>query len=230
MGVTQFGSRVLGLSALGMALLATWLPRPAVAQWDVVPTPQPSTSGATETEESLAASHTSKPVEEGSRVIGFLADAGLPDGLMASLVVRPIPYLRLHAGGGTNTSSPGVRAGIGLLPLGAGPSFNLEVGHYFSGEANGLVSATVRGLGRFSSYVNKVAYTFANAHAGLEFGERRFTFFVHGGLTFLRATLSDVTAPETQSDTGRTSVAFNRDPIVRLLTPSAKLGFIYYLP
>jgi hypothetical protein len=230
MGVTQFGprfgSRLLGPAAIGLAILAAWLPGLAVAQWGVVPAPPP---GGGATEEAVAASHTSVP-EEGARVIGFLADAGLPDGLMAALVVRPIPYLRLHAGGGTNTSSAGIRGGISVLPLGAGPSLNLEVGHYFSGEANGLVSATVRGLGRFSEYVNRVAYTFANAHAGLEFGDRRFTFYVHGGLTFLRATLSDVTPPETQSDSGRTTVAFNRDPIVRLLTPSAKLGLIYYLP
>lgn len=163
-------------------------------------------------------------------VVGLMADAGLPDGLMAALTVRPIPYLRLHAGAGSNTTSPGFRLGATVLPIEMGPSLNLEVGHYLDGDANGVVRKFVGGLGKFASYVNRINYTFANAHAGLDMGKQDFTFFVHGGFTFLRARLRDVQPPpDTVSSTGRTSISFREDPIIRMFTPSAKVGLIVYL-
>ena len=226
MSVTQFGSRFLALAVLGAL---TTVAAQASAQGSLDPLGQP---GSQQTEETVISS---QEMDEATKPplppIGIMADAGLPDGLMAALVVRPIRYLRVHGGGGMNTSSAGVRGGLSVLPLGSGPSLNLEVGHYFAGEANGLVRASVQGLGRFSSYVNSLAYTFGNAHLGLDFGERHFTFFVHGGLTFVRATLQDVVPPaEVGSASGRTTVAFNQDPIVRVLSPSAKLGVVVYLP
>lgn len=163
-------------------------------------------------------------------VVGLMADAGLPDGLMASLAVRPVQYLRLHAGAGTNSASPGFRLGMSLLPLGVGPSLNLEIGHYLDGDANGLVRQAVAGLGRFSSYVKRLNYTFANAHAGLDVGKQDFTFFVHGGFTYLHARLRDVMAPpDMVTSTGRTSITFREDPIVKMFTPSVKVGLIVYL-
>ena len=166
----------------------------------------------------------------GLPVVGLMADAGLPDGFMGSLTIRPIEYLRLHAGAGTNSSSPGFRVGLSVLPLGMGPSVNLEVGHYLDGDANGLVRKAVAGLGRFSNYVNRLSYTFANAHAGLDIGKQDFTFFIHGGFTYLHARLRDVMPPpDTVSSTGRTSITFREDPIVKMFTPSLKVGLIVYL-
>ena len=61
-------------------------------------------------------------------------------------------------------------------------------------------------------------------------GKRDFTFFIHGGFTFLRARLRDVTPPpELTSPTSKTQVTFHEDPIIRMFTPSVKLGFIVYL-
>jgi hypothetical protein len=166
----------------------------------------------------------------GLPVVGLMADAGLPDGFMGALTIRPIQYLRLHAGAGTNSTSPGFRVGVSVLPLGMGPSVNLEVGHYLDGEANGLVRKAVGGLGRFATYVNRLNYTFANAHAGLDIGKQDFTFFIHGGFTYLHARLRDVMAPpDTVSSTGRTSITFREDPIVKMFTPSVKVGLIVYL-
>jgi hypothetical protein len=166
----------------------------------------------------------------GLPVVGLMADAGLPDGFMGSLTIRPIEYLRLSVGAGTNTTSPGFRVGMSVLPLGVGPSLNLEVGHYLDGDANGIVRKAVGGLGRFATYVNRLNYTFANAHAGLDIGKQDFTFFIHGGFTYLRARLRDVTAPpDTVSSTGRTSITFREDPIVKMFTPSLKVGLIVYL-
>jgi hypothetical protein len=169
--------------------------------------------------------------EESLPSIGLMLDAGLPDGVIGALAIRPLQYLRLHVGAGSNSASPGVRGGLTILPVGEGPSFNLEVGHYLQGTANPLVRSLFAGLGEFGSYVRKFSYTFFNAHAGLEFGRRNVTFFVHGGFTYLRATLHDLEAPM-ESDParpGRTTVAFKQDPFLKMLAPSAKLGLVVYL-
>src|SRR3989442_4804519 len=72
-------------------------------------------------------------------LVGVMADVGLPDGAGASLVVRPMKWLRVTGGGTYNMISSGVRAGASLLPFGWGPSLSVEGGHYFDGDANGLV-------------------------------------------------------------------------------------------
>ena len=216
MGVTRFRQRLLCLTALiGLA------PLPAAAQGEQAESVE---------EGVLSAEVPPEPAAPGLPVVGLMADAGLPDGFMGALTIRPIQYLRLHAGAGTNSTSPGFRVGMSVLPLGVGPSLNLEVGHYLDGDANGLVRKAVGGLGRFATYVNRLSYTFANAHAGLDIGKQDFTFFIHGGFTYLRARLRDVTAPpDTVTSTGRTSITFREDPIVKMFTPSVKVGLIVYL-
>src|SRR5580692_2546468 len=54
--------------------------------------------------------------------VGLMTDVGIPDGLQASLVLRPAKWLRGSVGGGYNMISKGVRVGVSLLPFGRGPS------------------------------------------------------------------------------------------------------------
>jgi hypothetical protein len=189
---------------------------------------------ASDPREPVASRTAPRPVDAGRLpAVGLGADAGIPDGLMASLVLRPTDYLRLQVGAGSNTASPGFRGGVSLLPFASGPSFTLEAGHYMSGDAGGLVQTVFGGLGKFATYVGKVNYTFINAHAGLDLGYRDFTFFLHGGVTHLRATLSDVIVPaDATARAGAptsTTLTFTEDPVVRMWTPSVKLGVIFYL-
>jgi hypothetical protein len=169
--------------------------------------------------------------DEDLPTVGLLLDAGLPDGVIGGLALRPVPYTRLHIGAGSNSASPGVRGGLTILPVGEGPSLSLEMGHYVRGGTNTVLRSLFAGLGDFGSYVRRFSYTFFNAHAGIELGRRNVTFYVHGGFTYLRATLHDVQAP-VESDparTTRTTVTFKRDPRLRMLAPSAKLGLVVYL-
>src|SRR3954470_18359444 len=80
-----------------------------------------------------------RPREAPPVALGLLADAGVPDGANAALVVAPAPWLRLHGGGGTNTVSAGFRGGFTVVPFGVGPSLSMEAGHYREGNANALV-------------------------------------------------------------------------------------------
>jgi hypothetical protein len=228
MGVSHLGvrnvCRRVGLTLVASVALAFLTPatlRTAIAAPDV---PRDSTV-------SRSASSPSHDAER-PPVIGLGADAGLPDGVMGSLVLRPVDFLRLQLGAGTNTASPGFRAGVSLIPLGSGPSVTLEGGHYLAGDADGLVQTIFGGLGRFATYVGKLDYTFFNAHTGLDFGSDNVTFFLHGGVTYMRATLSELDVPlDTSSKTGAppTTLTFREDPVVRMWTPSVKLGVIFFL-
>src|ERR1700690_2945931 len=88
---------------------------------------------------SLSTAVESGPVARRLPQLGVMADAGLPDGANASLVFRPLRWLRVHGGGGYNMVSAGVRGGATVVPFGMGPSATLEAGHYFDGNANGAV-------------------------------------------------------------------------------------------
>jgi len=81
---------------------------------------------------------TPEPAEE-ERVplFGLQIHGGIPDGLGASLVVRPWKALRLNVGGLTNTKSAGLVGGITLAPFffPLAPTLTAEAGHRARGRA-----------------------------------------------------------------------------------------------
>jgi hypothetical protein len=164
--------------------------------------------------------------------LGLMADAGVPDGANGAMAVRPAPWLRLHLGGGHNTVSAGYRGGFTLLPLGAGPSFSLDVGHYRDGDANGLVRTVVRTNRWLTPLLQRFGYTYVNTQLGLELGRGAVQFYVHGGVSFLRATIHNaqnaLEGRGTAQTTGSTTVRITQDPIVRAWIPSVKLGMVVY--
>jgi hypothetical protein len=160
--------------------------------------------------------------------IGLGTDVGVPDGATASLVVRPVRALRLHVGGGHNYVSPGVRAGITLVPLSwwFSPTLSLDVGRYFEGDANPL-ARMISGDSSFSAKVlERVGYDYVNAHAGLEFGRKRFTFYIHAGMSHVTTQVHELSVMS--EDTGA-GVSFVDDPRIDLWTVSARVGLILYV-
>jgi hypothetical protein len=173
-----------------------------------------------------------KPSSKRLPVFGVMADVGLPDGLIGSLTIRPWSWVRFSAGGGTNFISGGWRAGITLLPLGAGPSASFEYGRYQDGNANPMAKRF--GLGD-SPALERFGYQYMNAHLGLDFGFRRCVFFIHGGITMLRGQIhnlgASIPAPNTNnlSTSGTTEVVVPQDPSAKAVGPSLKLGLIVYI-
>lgn len=170
---------------------------------------------------------------KGPPKFGVMADAGAPDGANGSLVFRPFSWLRAHGGGGTNMISKGVRLGATWLPFGSGPSATLEAGHYFDGDANGLAQRFA-GSTFSSPLLQRVGYDYANAHLGLDFGSSRVVFYIHGGMSYIRATIHNFDsvvagAASENGGNGSTEVSVKSDPIVKAWVPSAKLGLIVYL-
>jgi hypothetical protein len=163
--------------------------------------------------------------------LGLAVDGGIPDGATVSAIYRPFSWVRGELGMGYNMISKGARAGLTLLPFGAGPSATLEAGHFFEGDANGF-ARSIAGAGfKDSAMLQRVGYDFANAHLGLDFGTRRVVFFIHGGMSYIRAQVHNVNEQlsSSMSSTSGTTVSFNQDPTVRVVAPSAKLGFIFYI-
>jgi hypothetical protein len=160
-------------------------------------------------------------------ILGAMVDAGVPDGLIGSLVVRPWKWVRAYGGAGSNSVSTGWRTGLALLPFGSGPCVALEYGSYGQGDANGLVRSVAGGQWSGSPLLEKLEYQYANAHAGLEFGGKHFTFFVHGGVSRVWAQLHGAgTVANTGADT---VVQVNSDPKIKAFGSSLKIGLIVYV-
>ncbi len=160
-------------------------------------------------------------------LLGITVDAGVPDGANAAFVVRPIRAVRLHAGGGTNAISRGVRAGITLVPLPfwLSPTLSVDYGRYPEGNANPAIRS-VTGDDSFSvAMLEHVGYSYTNAHLGLEFGRHRTTFYLHAGASYITSKLRDLDA---SSRDGSTSVTFTTDPDVAMWAVSARIGLVVY--
>ncbi len=169
------------------------------------------------------------------RRVGVMLDVGLPDGISGSVVFRPRDNVRLHAGASYNLISPGVRVGATLrAERFITPSLAVEVGHYLSGNAN-LVIGRLNGDPNLDEpLLRDISYDYANAQLGLELGTSRFTFVVHGGLSWVRMTVHDLQESidshmdGEQSMVGAPSVEIRSDPKLRVIAPSARVGMVVY--
>jgi hypothetical protein len=169
--------------------------------------------------------------------IGVMTDAGFPDGMQGSLVLRPWKALRASVGGGYNMISKGVRVGLTLLPFGRGPSGTLEAGHYFEGNAD-AAAAKFFGAGISESVLgptlNRIGYDFVNAHLGLDFGYKRVTFYIHGGMSYVQSHVHNVdqvinNVPSINGENANgTSVTVPQGATVKYIGPSGKIGLILY--
>ena len=164
--------------------------------------------------------------------LGAMLDMGVPDGIVGGVSYRPQPWLRVQVGAGSNAVSPGIRGGVVFLPFGVGPSLTLEAGHYFEGDANGLLRSVVGAEYRDNRMAERVGYQFANLHAGFDIGEERFTFFLHGGVSYLHMQLhntEDVFGATEAGQSMAASYGIARDSSFSAWIPSLKLGFIVHL-
>jgi hypothetical protein len=164
---------------------------------------------------------------EASPDVGVMADVGLPDGANASLVMH-VSRFRLAAGGGYNGISRGVRGGVTFVPFRTwvAPTLSLEYGNYVDGDANPLAQRISGDPTFHSDALERVGYSYQNAHAGFEFG-RRVVFYVHAGMSRISGTypMSGMSSMD-----GTTKVTFTKDPALEIFAVSARVGFVIYLP
>ena len=164
-----------------------------------------------------------------------MADFGVPDGMVGALSYRANGHVGLHLGGGHNSVSPGLRAGVQLLAFdgGASPYASFEAGHYFVGDASGLAQDAATSMGLDDAELDSFGYSFGNAHLGLRLGTRSTAFYLQAGVSWLRvnATLREsraLDAPGVPGTFTQPTVDIFSDSSLSLFTPSARLGLITY--
>jgi hypothetical protein len=160
----------------------------------------------------------------GPRSVGLMFDLGTLDGGMLSLVYRPLSWLRLHGGAGTNGAGPGIRAGA-VVPFSRGWGVSLEGGHFFPGNLNGVFSAFAGPEYDDSHLLESVSYDFANVQLGWEIERSDLVFFVRAGVGYVWSQLP----AEGLASVENLSSLVDPDGSVEVLLPSLKLGFIGFL-
>lgn len=158
--------------------------------------------------------------------IGVSLDAGVPDGGTASLVYRPVSMLRVAAGVGHNTISPGVRGSLTFVPIPwvVSPSLAVSYGRFFEGDANAHARMVIGEPSFHSDALERFGYDFADAHVGLELGRRNATLSLQGGVTRVTGTMRNLGASrDGMSITVAEEARFEHTGL------SARLGFIVYL-
>lgn len=164
------------------------------------------------------------------RQFGLQLDVGWPGGGAVELVYRPIPSLRASAGPAFNVLGFGVRVGVGFVPWqtwSVTPTFNLDYGHFFSGDLNKVVDASTP---EERAVLRDAAYDWVAGTVGVEFGSQQgFAFYLRGGLTFLWANVPGADATALARSASGNSTITSSDVKVRGLLPAFSLGFIWYL-
>ena len=166
----------------------------------------------------------------GPHKFGLQLDGGVPDGAAASLLYRPLKFLRLGGGLLYNYAGYGVRGGVTILPyFPIAPSLTLEAGHYFDSNVASSVGRFTTVSDSVRPLLQQVGYTFVNAQVGLELGHPDwFVFFVRGGLSRVWLSVHGAEAAAQQLTSGGLTVSHMADPSLRLAIPDVKVGFILY--
>jgi ABC-type transport system substrate-binding protein len=155
--------------------------------------------------------------------VGVMADVGVPDGATASLALRPIKAITVHGGVSHNYVSRGFRGGVALAPINTWirPTLSADYGRYAEGDANPLARMISGDATYHSATLERVGYSYTNAHIGFEMG-RTFTFYLRAGVTRVDGAIRNLGE---DSD----SITFTQDPRATVTTLSARLGFTYYI-
>lgn len=157
---------------------------------------------------------------------GLLVSGGVPEGLAASVVFRPVPEVRLYAGPMWNYVGWGAQAGVTIIPwqLGISPFLSLEAGRYFAADVS-FLAGTAGGVPEdIEPLLKHVGYDYASAHLGIEIGTRdAFALVVEAGLSYLTLTASGTASSQIDVNGTPATVTFS-DPHVRGTAPSVRVG------
>src|SRR5690606_22096055 len=166
----------------------------------------------------------------GADGLGIMADVGVPDGVIGAITVRAHRHVALHAGGGHNSISPGLRAGVHVHALrhAVSPYVAMEGGYYFDGEANALARGLALSAGLDAeTELEQMGYSFANAHLGLALGSGTAALYVQAGLSVMRARATTRESRDVAMSPAST-IDVRAESVFRIWTPSGRVGLIAY--
>ncbi len=165
---------------------------------------------------------------------GLFLGAGVPEAVTLSLIYRPVPLVRLHAGPSWGYLKFGYHGGVTLTPIrwAVSPTLGVEAGRFSSIDVTRAAKNADAGV---KDLLRNVDYTYAAALLGFEFGSQRgFAFDLRLGMTWLK-----VDSHGTGTFTGSGGVvnggtATNdatisvTNPALRASGPTVQLGFQYF--
>lgn len=159
--------------------------------------------------------------------VGMQLDLGLPGAAGATLVYRPMWWVRVDGGLAYDYVGYGARAGIKLAASHGfvTPTIGVDAGHFFTGDASELMATSDPAM---QQLLKNAVYDFATAHLGFEIGsQRRFSFYMRGGISYVAATASGaaLTAALDEQLSDSMLVARVGDAKLRAVLPSASVGF-----
>jgi hypothetical protein len=161
------------------------------------------------------------------RLLGLQLSAGGPQGFGGALVLRPLPWLRVHAGGAHNVLGPGIQGGVTLVPwrLRASPTLTLEAGHFFETDVSDDFEGTFPDA--FDPSLREFGYQFYSAQLGVELGSQRsFLFFLRAGLAWMRSGLDAVSGYRPDDDA---TTVDSSDIRLRAVVPTVNLGVVFFV-
>lgn len=177
-----------------------------------------------------------RTAERGSRhsIFGIGLDVGFPSFAGASLLVRPLSFLRLQGGAQYNYAGWGFSGGVSLQPHWIiAPSVGIEAGRFATKDLHAKMAA--RGVDVPEEYragLQDFGFTYASATAGIEIGHPdRFVVFVRGGMSrLLFASEETVNAIRTAVESGDVPelARFVRTSGREALIPTVKSGIMMF--
>ncbi len=164
---------------------------------------------------------------------GLLVAAGVPSGVSASFLFRPVRAFRLHAGPAWNYVSWGVQGGATFIPWAwrVAPTLSLEAGRYFDADLTWLVKDSGGVPVEVKPLLQHVGYAYASALVGVEIGSQRgLAFSLRAGLAYFSVTAHGSVVTTTSGGTAGANDAqvTLTNPQLHATSPSLQLGVQYY--
>lgn len=165
---------------------------------------------------------------------GFFLGVGVPQASTLSLIFRPVPYLRLHAGPSWDYLGFGYHGGVTLAPIrwAISPTLQFEAGRLPSFDVTKVVKDADAGV---QDLMRDVSITYAAALLAFELGSQRgFCFDVKVGYTWVRIDSKGQGTFTGSGGTVGTGGSTNdatitvTDPTLRATGPTVQLGFQYF--
>jgi hypothetical protein len=165
---------------------------------------------------------------------GFFLGFGVPQATTLSVLFRPVPLVRLHAGPSWDYLGFGYHGGVTLTPIrwAISPTLGVEAGRFSSFDVTRVVKDPDPSV---ASLMKDVSVTYAAALLGLEFGSQRgFCFDLKLGYTWItvdsRGTGTFTGSGGTIGVGGTTNDATIKvvNPTLRVTAPTVQLGVQYF--
>jgi hypothetical protein len=160
--------------------------------------------------------------------LGLKLDAGVPSGLGAAIVAKPVRFLQLELGGTTTLTGGGVKAGVQLMvPWYLSPGVLIEGGGQWAGNLNRL--ATIIGFSDPKiALLNDVSYNYANFYGTLGVGHSNwFMFNIYAGYSYITGTTNGLQSYIQSKSTNTNNITIS-EARIQMWIPTGKVAFTFY--